>query len=234
MRAIIMAGGVGTRLKPLTNEIPKPMIPIIDKPVMEYILKLLKKHNITDIAVTVGYKAEKIMEYFGNGNRFGVDINYFVEKEPLGTAGSVRGALNFIQDEVVIISGDAYTNINLDELIHAHREKNARVTIAVTRVNNAMGYGLVKVDEKGQIVKFIEKPTTPIAGLVNTGIYVINRELVKNFREGFLDFGMDVFPNLKSGLYAHTTNCYWSDIGTLGSYYLTNHYVATKELSLSN
>lgn len=228
-----MAGGQGTRLRPLTNEIPKPLISIIDKPVMEHIIELLKAHNITEIAVTLGYKADKIISYFGDGSRLGVTLTYYIEDTPLGTAGSVRNALDFIQSNVLIISGDAFTDINLTKLIEYHNRKQALATLATVDLDDARGYGLVACDANGAITSFIEKPSIAIAGSVNTGIYVISRKVIEQIPQGKIDWGMDIFPNLKKGLYSYHAECYWSDIGTLPSYYMTNYYVATHNFSLS-
>lgn len=228
MKAIIMAGGKGSRLRPLTEELPKPMIPIINKPIMQHIIELLKKHGITEIAVTVGYMAEKIINYFGHGEKLGVELTYFVEDYPLGTAGSVKNALSFIDDKVIIISGDAFTNINLTRLVRAHEKSEALATLATVKLRDARGFGLVECDEIGRITSFIEKPQMKIAGIVNTGIYVLERKLIASLPDGFLDFGKDVFPNMQNGLFAYNARCYWSDIGTLASYYSTNYYVATK------
>lgn len=228
MKAIIMAGGIGSRLRPLTDGIPKPMVPIIDKPVMECIIELLKSYEITDIGVTVGYKKEKIIDYFKDGKQLGVNLTYFIENKPLGTAGGVKNAINFIDDEILIISGDAYTDINLSKLIKMHEKYNSKVTIASVLLNDARGFGLMKFNEKGEVTSFKEKPKKKIKGYVNTGIYVIDKQIIKSIPNGFCDFSKDIFSNMKSGIYGVVFNDYWSDIGTLQSYYLTNLYVANK------
>lgn len=227
MKAIIMAGGIGSRLKPLTDNIPKPMVPIINKPVLQYIVELLAGYGIVDIAITLGYKKEVIINHFGDGQRFGVNIEYFIEDMPLGTAGGVKNAIDFIDDRVLVMSGDAYTDMDLEALESFHIKKKAIATIATVNVLDARGYGLLSIDSDGEILKFIEKPQYKVSGSVNTGIYILEKDLIEAIPSGFQDFGRNIFPYLKSGLYAYMADCYWSDIGTLSSYYLTNHYVVS-------
>lgn len=227
MKAIIMAGGYGTRLRPLTNELPKPMVPIINKPIIAFIVNLLKKHGITDIAITLGYKPECIMNYFGDGSDYGVDISYYVEDVPLGTAGSVKNTGDFITDEVVIISGDAFTDIDLTKLIDYHHIKGGLLTMAVKYIDEVSSFGVVRAAEDGEIISFIEKPKESPDHNVNTGIYVMSREALDYIPRGYkYDFAKDLFPTLMGRLYAAEMDGYWSDIGTLSSYYLTNNEVA--------
>lgn len=226
MKAIIMAGGRGSRLMPLTTDIPKPLVKIIDKPVMEHIIELLKKHGITEIGVTLGYKAESIIEYFGDGAHLGVTLTYFVEKEPLGTAGSVKGAEKFLSDEFLVISGDAYTDIDLGKAIAFHRAKHSNFTLIATPHKNPIGLGVLEIDPDGKIIQFIEKPQNPRPALINCGIYIINKSILAMIPDGFYDFGRQLIPRLTGSLYAYVTYDYWSDIGTLQSYYYTNYLVA--------
>ena len=227
MKALIMAGGKGSRLRPLTNYIPKPLVKIIDKPVMECILDLLKIHGITEVGVTLGYKGDKIKEFFGNGKQFGVNITYFEEREPLGTAGGVKNASAFINDKVLVISGDAYTDMNLTELIDFHNKKNALATMALYKTEDARGFGLVETARNGKVLSFKEKPSVKCPGKVNTGVYVLEKKLIDGLPEGFCDFGKDVFPTLEN-LYGKEVKGFWSDIGTLQSYYLVNLMVAKR------
>jgi len=229
MKAIIMAGGKGTRLAPLTNDIPKPLVKIIDKPVMQCIIELLKSHNITDIGVTLMYKANKIIDYFGDGSKFGVKLTYFIEHEPLGTAGSVKSALNFLSDTFLVLSGDAYTDINLSKAIEFHYAKNSLFTIVSTPHQNPVGLGVLEADHNGKIIKFIEKPEISKPSLINCGIYIIDKLAFENTKDGFYDFGKELIPSLiNKELYSFVTYDYWSDIGTLPSYYQTNYLVASK------
>lgn len=226
MKAIIMAGGKGERLRPLTNEIPKPMVPMVTRPVLLYIVELLKKHGITDLALTVGYRPESIMDYFGDGSKFGVSITYFIEKEPLGTAGGVKNCSNFIDGDFFVMSGDAFTEVDLTEMLDFQKYNNGLATICVKAVDNVKGFGVVKTAEDGLIIEFLEKPEFTTEKLVNTGIYLFKKDILELIPSGFYDFGRNLFPSLIGKLYAYETREYWNDIGTLSSYYNTNLYVA--------
>jgi len=233
MKAVIMAGGKGTRLAPLTDHSPKPLMPIIDKPILRYIIELLKKHGITDISVTLGYMANKITEAFGDGRDLGVTLHYIVEREPLGTAGGVKGAAAGFQEDFLVISGDAYTDFDLTELIDFHRKHGKLATIAATRVEDPSSFGVMLLNGAGKVRSFIEKPSLPISNIVSTGIYVFKKEILKKIPSGFQDFARDIFPTIPGQIYAKIMNGYWSDIGTLLSYYSTNYHVAEKELALA-
>lgn len=228
MKAVIMAGGKGTRLAPLTNEVPKPLVKIIDKPIMEHILELLKKYGITDIAVTIGYKGECIVDYFKDGTDFGVNLKYYRENEPLGTAGSVKRTLNFMDDDFLVISGDAYTDLDLASLIEFHFEKKGKLTIVATEFKNPVGLGVIELGKSNKVTKFLEKPVGIKEGIVNCGIYVINKSAFEDTPDGFYDFGKQLLPKLIGDIYAYVTEDYWSDIGTLPSYYYTNYLIAQK------
>ena len=143
MKAVVMAGGSGSRLRPLTIQRPKPMIPIVNKPVMSHILDLLKQHGITEVVITVQYLADLIQDYFGDGSAIGLPIRYSVEETPLGTAGSVRNALDFLDDTFMVISGDALTNFNLVDLIDYHKKSNTLATIAIYNIANPVEYGVI-------------------------------------------------------------------------------------------
>jgi len=232
MNAIIMAGGKGTRLAPLTDHSPKPLMPIIDKPILRYIIELLKKHGITDISVTLGYMAQKIVEAFGDGHDLGVNLHYVIEREPLGTAGSVKSAAEGFKGDFLVISGDAYTDFNLTELIDFHRSHGKLATIAATRVKNPSSFGVMLLNSAGKVRSFIEKPRDPISDIVSTGIYVFKKDIIKKIPAGFQDFARNVFPTIPGQIYAKIMHGYWSDIGTLLSYYSTNYHVAEQGLAL--
>ena len=231
MNAVIMAGGKGTRLAPLTDHSPKPLMPIIDKPILRYIIELLKKHGITDISVTLGYMAHKIVEEFGDGRDLGANLHYVIEKEPLGTAGSVKSAAAGFTDDFLVISGDAYTDFNLTELIDFHRSHGKLATIAATRVKDPSDFGVMLLNSAGKVRSFIEKPRVPISDIVSTGIYVFKKEILKKIPAGFQDFARNVFPTIPGQIYAKIMKGYWSDIGTLLSYYSTNYHVAEQGLA---
>lgn len=229
MQAIVMAGGKGTRLRPLTENTPKPMVPLIDKPVLTYILELLKKHGITDVAMTLGYLPEKVTEYFGDGKKFGVKLTYFYEKEPLGTAGGVKNASSFLTDEnFFVISGDAYSEIDLGRAFSFHLAKRSPLTLIAQPHPYPNGLGTLKIDFENRIVDFIEKPKEIEPSLVNTGIYVLNRGVLDLIPDGYCDFGRDILPRSVGRCYACIDYSYWSDIGTLSAYYETNKHIAEK------
>jgi mannose-1-phosphate guanylyltransferase / phosphomannomutase len=224
MKAVIMAGGKGTRLRPLTSRLPKPMVPLLNKPCMEYIIELLKRYGITDIAVTVQYLPQVIQSHFGDGSDYGVNLHYFEESSPLGTAGSVKNAESFLDDTFIVISGDALTDFNLEKAMAFHREKQALATLVMTRVEVPLEYGVVMTDATGKIIRFLEKPSWSevFSDTVNTGIYVLEPEVLSLFDRGeVFDFSKDLFPKmLDQGLplYGYEAEGYWSDIGNLTQY----------------
>lgn len=224
MKAIIMAGGKGTRLCPLTCLQPKPMVPLLGRPCMEYIIELLKGHGIFEIAVTLQFLPQVIKNHFGDGAEYGVHLTYFEETTPLGTAGSVKNAEEFLDDTFVVISGDALTDFKLSQAIDFHRRKQTIGTLVLTKVNVPLEYGLVMTEEDGRIIRFLEKPSWSevFSDTVNTGIYVLEPEILKLFpREKEFDFSKDLFPLvMKRGqdLYGFVARGYWSDIGNLSQY----------------
>ncbi len=224
MKAVIMAGGEGTRLRPLTCNRPKPMVPVVNRPIMEHIIGLLKKHGLTDIAVTLQYMPEVIRDYFGDGEEFGVNIRYYIEKTPLGTAGSVKNAEDFLKDTFVVISGDALTDINLEKAVQFHKDKGSVATLVLKKVNIPLEYGVVITDEEGRITRFVEKPGwgEVFSDTVNTGIYILSPEVLSYFKAGeMFDFSKDLFPILlreKKPMFGYVTDDYWCDIGDLGAY----------------
>jgi mannose-1-phosphate guanylyltransferase/phosphomannomutase len=228
MKAVIMAGGEGTRLRPLTCNRPKPMVPIVNKPVMEHIIELLKKYNITDIAVTLQYLPDLIKEYFGDGTDFGVNLKYYVEETPMGTAGSVKNAEEFLDDTFIVISGDALTDIDLSKAIDYHMKKQSMATLVLKKVDIPLEYGVVVTNEDGKIIRFLEKPSwgEVFSDTVNTGIYILSPDTLKLFNKNeVFDFSKDLFPILLKDdkpMYGFTTDEYWCDIGDLRAYWQAN------------
>ncbi|MBS4026069.1 MAG: NTP transferase domain-containing protein [Clostridia bacterium] len=239
MKAVIMAGGKGTRLRPLTCNLPKPMVPILSKPVMEYTIMLLKKHNITEIAVTVQYLPEEIINYFGDGKEWGVGLHYFEETQPLGTAGSVKNCEKFLDEPFIVISGDGITDIDLTKGINFHQEKQALATIVLTKADNPLEFGVVIVDDDGKIARFLEKPSWSqvFSDLVNTGIYILQPEVLKFCPENsFFDFSKNLFPILleqKLPLYGCGLAGYWSDIGNIQQYCQTQFDILLGKTTIS-
>lgn len=226
MQAVIMAGGYGTRLRPLTNVIPKPMVPIIDQPLIEYIVQHLKKYDFDDIIITLGYRPQDIISYLGDGSRYGVKIRYNVENTPLGTAGSVKAVSDMLNKTFLVISGDSFTNINLYDVAKFHGSHPKGITMVVKELEDVKGFGVVKFDEEGDISSFVEKPEKSNGKFVNTGMYMIEKKLLQNIPKGKYDFSRDFFPFVLDEMKAYVMKEYWSDIGTLSSYYLTNNEVA--------
>ncbi|MGE4284270.1 MAG: sugar phosphate nucleotidyltransferase [Clostridia bacterium] len=240
MKAIIMAGGEGTRLRPLTCNRPKPMVPIMNKPVMEHIIHLLKKHDIKEIGVTLQYMPQIIQEYFGDGSEFGVSIKYFIEETPLGTAGSVKNAEEFLDDTFVVISGDALTDIDLEEAISYHNSKEAVATLVLAKVDVPLEYGVVVTDTDGRITRFLEKPSWSevFSDTVNTGIYILNPMLLNYFKRGeIFDFSKDLFPILlknQQPMYGYISKNYWCDIGDLNAYQQCHFDIFDGKVSIHN
>lgn len=199
MKAIIMAGGEGSRLRPLTCDRPKPLVPVLGKPIMEYGIELLKKHGIKDIGVTLQYLPNAIIDYFGDGSKWGVNLQYFLEEVPLGTAGSVKNAETFLDESFLVISGDALTDFNLSEIIAFHFKKQSLATIVLTVVSNPLEYGIVITDSANNITSFLEKPGwgEVFSDTVNTGIYVFEPDILKLIPEKTVfDFSKDLFPKI--------------------------------------
>lgn len=224
MKAVIMAGGKGTRLRPLTCGLPKPMVPIMNRPMMEYIVDLLKKHQFTEVMATLFYLPEAIREYFGDGRNCGMDIRYFIEDTPLGTAGSVKNGEDFLNETFLVISGDTLTDIDLSAAVRFHLEKKATATLVLTKVSNPLEYGVVITDQEGRIRRFLEKPGwgEVFSDTVNTGIYILDPKIFSYFEKGqVFDFSKDLFPILLAAgepLYGYVGEGYWSDIGNLDQY----------------
>ncbi len=225
MKAIIMAGGEGRRLRPISMLRPKPMVNLFDKPVMEHIIELLKKHEIKDICVTLRYLPRVVTDYFGDGSEFGVNIEYRIEEEPLGTAGGVKACCDFIKNEdFLVISGDAVCDFDLKKCINFHFEKKSPATIILCEKEEPLEYGLVLTDNESRITQFIEKPSWDrvFTNAVNTGIYILSPEVLSRIPEGrSYDFGKDLFPGLLAEgvpMYAYTAQGYWCDIGSSGAY----------------
>ncbi|MBI3787677.1 MAG: nucleotidyltransferase family protein [Ignavibacteriales bacterium] len=180
MKAVIMAGGFGTRLRPLTCNIPKPMVPMLNRPMMEHIVELLKKHGFTDLITTLYYQPEVITNYFGDGSAFGVHMHYLKSEADYGTAGSVRNAKEFLNERFLIISGDVFTDIDLGAALKYHKQKKAKATIVLTRVANPLQFGVVLTQDDGTISRFLEKPSwgEVFSDTINTGIYILEPEVL--------------------------------------------------------
>jgi mannose-1-phosphate guanylyltransferase/phosphomannomutase len=225
IKAIIMAGGEGTRLRPLTCNRAKPMIPVINKPVIEHAVDLLKKHKIYDIIISLFYLPENIQNYFGDGSEWGVNITYSVEENPLGTAGGVKQAIANHNDTFIVLSGDGIINFDITKILKFHKQKKSPFTIMLTRVKEPTEYGIVITDEEGKIEKFLEKPSWSevFTDTANTGMYVIEPKILNKYvpAQTKFDFSFDLFPLLqknKIDLYGYIEDGYWCDVGNIHSY----------------
>jgi len=223
-----MAGGEGTRLRPLTSNQPKPMVPIVGKPCMEHIVELLKEHGFDDIVVTLAFMPQAIRGYFGAGESHGVSIRYSVEESPMGTAGSVKLAEDALDEPFLVISGDALCDIDLGAIVRFHEEKEALVTIALVSVDNPLEFGIVVTDEEGRIERFLEKPSwgQVFTDTINTGIYVVDPAVLKHVPEDRpFDFSKELFPLLLEmgrPLYGYVAEGYWQDIGNIDQFRQAN------------
>ena len=220
-----MAGGEGTRLRPMTANQPKPLLPVVNKPIMEHVLRLLKRHGFDETVVTVQFLASLIRTYFGDGDELGMHLSYATEELPLGTAGSVKNAEDELRDDAfLVISGDALTDIDLDAVVRAHRAKGALVTVCLTRVPDPLEFGIVITDPDDRIERFLEKPTwgQVFSDTVNTGIYVMEPEVFEHVASGeVVDWAGDVFPALVAAgapVFGYIADGYWEDVGTQESY----------------
>ena len=234
-----MAGGEGSRLRPLTCDRPKPLVPVLNKPIMEYGIELLKKHGISDIGVTLQYLPDAIIDYFGDGSKWGVNLHYFLEEVPLGTAGSVKNAEDFLDEPFMVISGDALTDFNLSQIMSYHLNKQSLATIVLTVVSNPLEYGIVITDSDQNITSFLEKPGwgEVFSDTVNTGIYVFEPEILKLIpRNTVFDFSKDLFPKIlakKGKICGYNAQGYWCDIGNINQYRQSHIDILSNKVQVS-
>jgi len=228
MQALILAGGKGTRLRPLTMHTPKPIMPIANRPFLLYQLELLKRADVRDVILSLSYQPHKIEDRLGDGTDYDVRISYTVEASPLGTAGAYRHAAGLIRETTVVFNGDVLTNIDLNDVIKFHRERNATATIVLTPVPNPTAYGLVETDPDGRVTRFREKPEPDevTCDTINAGIYILEPRVLDFVPQGepFM-FEYGVFPELlekNEHFYAYIFRGYWKDIGTSASYLQAN------------
>lgn len=239
MRAVLMAGGSGTRLRPLTYDLPKPMVPILNRPIAHHIINLLKRHNITEIITTLHFLPGVLQDYFQNGQDFGVQMTYEVEDEqPLGTAGCVKNCAELLTETFVVISGDSLTDLNLTEAIAFHREKGAKATIVLTRVPDPTAFGVVITDSAQRIYRFLEKPSASevFSDTANTGVYILEPEVLNYLPAGQeSDFSKDLFPALLEAgeaIYGYVAEGYWCDVGHLEAYRQAQYDCLAGEMDL--
>lgn len=225
MRAVLMAGGSGTRLRPLTCDLPKPMVPILNRPIAEHIINLLKRHQITEVIATLHYLPDVMRDYFQDGSDFDVQITYAVEEDqPLGTAGCVKNIAELLDDTFLVISGDSITDFDLRAAIEFHKQKQSKATLVLARVPNPVEFGVVITDKEHRIQRFLEKPSSSeiFSDTVNTGTYVLEPEVLEYLPANEeTDFSKDLFPLLlEKGepMYGYIAEGYWCDVGHLDAY----------------
>jgi mannose-1-phosphate guanylyltransferase/phosphomannomutase len=238
MQAVILAGGQGTRLRPLTARTPKPMVPLFDRPVMEHTLLLLRKHGIRQVFVTLSYRAREIIDYFGGGSRWGMRIHYSIEDEPMGTAGGVRRFASSLHDTFLVISGDAVTDFDLSEAVAFHRRTGAIATMLLYSVEDPTPFGIVETDKDGRIRRFLEKPSANevFTNTVNTGIYVLEPYALRFVPDDQpFDFSRNLFPRLLTNndpFFGFRAHGYWCDIGNLLQYRQAHFDALTNKVQL--
>ena len=238
MQALILAGGKGTRLRPLTMHTPKPIVPIANRPLLVYQLELLKRAEVRDVILSLSYQPQKIEDKLLDGTDHRVRISYTVEAVPLGTAGAFRNAAGLIRETTVVLNGDVLTDINLSEVLERHRERDAAATIVLAPVPNPTEYGFVETDDAGRVKRFVEKPEPEevTADTINAGIYVLEPRVLDYIPEGepFM-FEYDVFPKLLEAgeaFYGYTWRGYWRDVGSAPSYWQANMDVLAGRVKL--
>ncbi|MGI0483334.1 sugar phosphate nucleotidyltransferase [Geminocystis sp. CENA526] len=239
MRAVLMAGGSGTRLRPLTCDLPKPMVPVLNRPIAEHIVNLLKRHSINEIITTLHYLPDVLRDYFQDGSDFGVTMKYSVEEDqPLGTAGCVKNIEQMLDTTFIVISGDSITDFDLQDAIRFHREKGSKATLILKRVPNPIEFGVVITDTDGKIQRFLEKPSTSeiFSDTVNTGTYILEPEVLDYLpSQEESDFSQDLFPLLldrNEPMYGYIADGYWCDVGHLEAYREAHYSALDRDVNL--
>jgi len=224
MKAVILVGGEATRLLPLTCNIPKAMVPVLNIPFLEHVIRYLNEHRVRDIILAQGYLLESIESYFGDGSQLGVKLSYTVEDTPLGTAGAVKNGERYLDETFLVLNGDIFTDLDITAMIGTHREKKAKVTIALTPVDDPTSYGLIETTAESRVTRFLEKPSWSqvTTKMINAGTYVVESEVLSQIPPQVnFSFERDLFPLLlEQGepIYAYPSAAYWMDIGTPEKY----------------
>ncbi len=226
MKAIILAGGMGTRLRGVVSDVPKPMAPVGGKPFLEYLILQLKRWNILDVVLSVGYKKETIRSYFENGDRFGIHITYSDEKEPLGTGGALRKAISLNDDPYfIVMNGDSFFNIHFPDLVEFHALKSRMITMSLARVKDRSRYGSVETADDGRVRGF-QKEGHGTAGFINGGIYLVNREVANHIPEGQVSLEGQILPLVQKDdqLFGKVFDAFFLDIGIPEDYSWINQH----------
>lgn len=229
MQALILAGGKGTRLRPLTIHTPKPVVPIVNRPFLNYQIDLLKRAGVKDITLSLSYQPGKIEELFADGQDYGVRIHYAVEATPLGTGGAYKNAQAYLKETAIVFNGDVLTDMDLARIVAFHKEKKAAATLVLVPVSDVSAYGVVETDEDGRVRRFLEKPKPgeTHCNTINAGCYILEPSILDYVPEGeTYSFEYQVFPQILAAgerIYSYVWNDYWLDIGT-PERYLQAHY----------
>jgi mannose-1-phosphate guanylyltransferase len=236
--AVILVGGQGTRLRPLTHYMPKPMMPVLNRPFLAHTLAYLKNYGVSDVILALSYLPEVIQGYLGDGTNLGMQLNYAVEDNPLGTAGAVKNAEPYLESTFAVLNGDIFTNLDLADMLAFHRRKRAKVTIALTWVANPSAFGVVETENDGRVRRFMEKPNPDqvTTHWINAGIYILEPEVLKHVPEGsHYMFERGLFPRLlelAEPVYGYPFSGYWLDMGTPEKYLCLNcDLLAAKAIS---
>ena len=239
MKAVILAGGEGTRLRPLTCNTPKPMVPILNRPFLQHLIDYLKAHGIDDIILTLCYLPHHIQSYFGDGSDLNVKLTYVVETSPLGTAGAVKNVTQHLGETFFVFNGDVFTNLDLTQMMGSHRELGAKVTIALTPVEDPTIYGLVETGAEDRVERFIEKPQPEAVttNMINAGSYIVEPDVLDYVPQGRSStFERELFPLLLErghSVYGYPSDAYWIDIGTPEKYLRLHHDLLRGEIARS-
>jgi mannose-1-phosphate guanylyltransferase len=224
VKAVILVGGKATRLMPLTTNTPKAMVPVLNTPFLEHVIRHLRGHGIKEIVLAQGHLAGPIESFMGNGKKFGVKLSYSIETTPLGTAGAVKNAQKYVDDRCLVLNGDIFTDLDITAMLEFHRAKQAMVTIALTPVEDPSAYGLIETDAKQKVTRFLEKPSPSeiTTNNINAGTYILEPEVLERIAPGVpVSFEREVFPGLladKQPVFGYSSPAYWIDIGTPAKY----------------
>jgi len=238
MKALFLAGGMGLRLKPLTNKMPKPMVPIMNKPLLERTFINLKKSGITEIVISSCYRPDYLKNHFGNGEEFGLKIKYIVEESPLGTGGAIRNAASQFKETFVVFNSDILSDMDLQKMIDHHKKSTAHASIAVTEVSNPSAYGVIEYNKEGYVVSFIEKPAPGenSSNFINAGIYIFEPEILQEIPlNKVISIERDVFPKYIADGYKisiYKNDGYWIDIGTIEKYMQVHKDIMSRKCAL--
>ena len=228
MKAVILAGGEGTRLRPLTYGTPKSMVPVLNRPFLEHIITYLRNYRINDVTLALSYRPEVTRNYFGDGSNLGIQLHYTVEDNPLGTAGAVKNAEQYLDNTFAVLNGDIFTELNIADMLAFHRSKGAKATIALTWVDNPCAFGIVETDNDNKVRRFVEKPSPSqvTTNWINAGIYLLEPAVLKHVpTNAHYTFEKGLFPlllELGEPVYSYPFSGYWLDMGTPEKYLRLN------------